>query len=126
MNWLLIAIGGAVGSVARYGTSLLFFHPAQRTQLPWGTLAANLLGCLLVGYVNGLLIEKLIRPEMRFLLTIGFLGGYTTFSTFGFETGAYLREGHYARAATYLLVSNVAGVAMVFAGLALARLHAGD
>ena len=127
-NWLLIAIGGAAGSVARYGTSLLFARPADAgalapAQFPWGTLAANLLGCLLVGYVNGLLADRLLRPEMRFLLTVGFLGGYTTFSTFGYETAGYLRESQYARAAAYLLVSNVAGVMLVIAGLALARLH---
>ena len=121
MNLLLIAIGGAVGSLARFGTAVLFATPAERSQFPWGTLAANLIGCLLVGYVNGLLIDKLLRPEMRYLLTIGFLGGYTTFSTFGYETAGYLRDGHYARAAAYLILSNVAGVALVLAGLALAR-----
>jgi CrcB protein len=126
-NWLLIAIGGAVGSVARYGTSVLFLRepsPAPApAPFPWGTLAANLIGCLLVGYVNGLLADRLLRPEMRFLLTVGFLGGYTTFSAFGYETAGYLRESQYARAAAYLLVSNVAGVTLVIAGLALARLH---
>src|SRR5687768_12754860 len=120
---LLIAIGGAAGSLARYGTSLLFLRAAERASFPWGTLAANLLGCLLAGYVNGLLADRLLRPEMRFLLTIGFLGGYTTFSTFGFETAAQLRDGHYARAAAYLILTNAAGVLLVFAGLALARLH---
>lgn len=123
MNWLLIAIGGAAGSVARYGTGLLFFRAAERNNFPWGTLAANLIGCLLVGYINGLLIDRLIRPELRFLLTIGFLGGYTTFSAFSFETAAYLRDGQYARAASYLLLSNIAGISLVFAGLALARVH---
>ena len=57
MNLLLIAIGGAVGSLARFGTAVLFATPAERSQFPWGTLAANLIGCLLVGYVNGLLID---------------------------------------------------------------------
>jgi len=123
MNLLLIAIGGAVGSLVRFGTAVLFAGPPERQQFPWGTLAANLIGCLLVGYVNGLLVDRMLRPEMRFLLTIGFLGGYTTFSTFGYETAAYLRDGQYARAASYVLVSNIAGILLVFAGLALARLH---
>jgi CrcB protein len=123
MNWLLITIGGAVGSVARYGTSLLFFRAADRSNFPWGTLAANLVGCLLVGYINGLLADRIIRPEMRFLLTIGFLGGYTTFSTFGYETAIYLRDGQLARAASYLVLSNIAGILLVFVGVAVARLH---
>ena len=122
-NWLMIAIGGAAGSVLRYGTSVVLLRAAERAAWPWGTLAANAIGCLLAGYVNGLLEARLIRPEWRFLLTIGFLGGYTTFSTFGYETAAYLRGGQYARAAAYAIVSNVAGVALMFAGLALARLH---
>jgi CrcB protein len=123
MNLLLIAIGGAVGSLARYGTAVLFAGPPDRAQFPWGTLVANLFGCLLIGYINGLLIERLLRPEMRFLLTIGFLGGYTTFSTFGYEAATFLRDGQYARAVTYVIVSNIAGILFVFAGLAVARLH---
>ena len=122
-NWLMIAIGGAAGSVLRYGTSVVLLRAAERAAWPWGTLVANLIGCLLAGYVNGLLEARLIRPEMRFLLTVGFLGGYTTFSTFGYETTAYLRDGHYARAAAYVVASNAAGLALVFVGLALARLH---
>ena len=122
-NWLLIAIGGAVGSVARYGTGLLLLRTTDRTGFPWGTLAANLLGCLLAGYVNGLLADRLLRPELRFLLTIGFLGGYTTFSALAHETATHLRDGHYARAATYLIASNTAGILVVLAGLWLARLH---
>jgi CrcB protein len=121
MNWLLIAIGGAAGSLARYGTAVLFAGPPDRAQFPWGTFIANLLGCLLVGYINGLLLDRILRPEMRFLLTIGFLGGYTTFSTFGYETATFLRDGLYSRAAIYLIVSNVAGILLVLAGLAIAR-----
>jgi CrcB protein len=125
MNLLLIAIGGAAGSVLRYGTSVALLRAFERTHWSWGTLAANAIGCLLAGYVNGLLEARLIRPEWRFLLTIGFLGGYTTFSTFGYETAAYLRAGQFARAAAYVTLSNAAGLALVFAGLALARLHRG-
>jgi CrcB protein len=122
MNLLLIAIGGAAGSLARYGTAVLFAGPPDRTAFPWGTFAANLIGCLLVGYVNGLLLEKVIRPEMRFLLTIGFIGGFTTFSTFGYETArSSATETTLARRRTWSL-SNIAGIALVFVGLALARL----
>jgi CrcB protein len=122
-RWLLIAVGGAVGSVARYATYSLLVRATDRTQFPWGTLAANLVGCLLIGYLNGLLSDRLIRPEYRFLAVIGFLGGYTTFSTFGWETAAYLRDAQYARAAAYVLANNVFGIALVVVGYALSRLH---
>lgn len=122
-KWLLIAVGGAVGSVARYATYSLLLGPTDRTQFPWGTLAANLAGCLVIGYLNGMLAERLIRPEYRFLMVIGFLGGYTTFSTFGWETAAYLRDRQYARAAAYVLANNVLGIALVVVGYALSRLH---
>ncbi len=120
---LLIAVGGAVGSVARYGTQRLLLRVADRATFPLGTLAANLLGCLLIGYLNGLLSERLIRPEYRFLLVVGVLGGYTTFSTFGLELAGYLRDGEYLRAAAYALASNVLGVVMVVLGVMLSRWH---
>jgi CrcB protein len=122
-KFLLIALGGAIGSVARYATYSLLLRPTERTQFPWGTLAANLAGCLLIGYLNGLLADRLIRPDVRFFMIAGFLGAYTTFSTFGWETAAYLRDGQYARAAAYVLANNVLGIALVVVGYALSRLH---
>jgi CrcB protein len=123
LKWLLIAIGGAVGSIARYGTGTLLLRLTERTLFPWGTLAVNLLGCLLIGYLNGLLDDRLIRPEYRFLLVVGVLGGYTTFSTFGWEAAAFLRDSQYARAVAYILANNVLGVFLVVLGYALSRLH---
>jgi CrcB protein len=120
---LLIALGGAVGSVARYATGTLLLAPTQKTLFPWGTLAVNLLGCLVIGYLNGLLDDRLVRPELRFLLVIGFLGGYTTFSSFGWETAALLREHQYGRATAYVLANNVVGVLLVVLGYGLSRLH---
>jgi fluoride exporter len=123
MKWLLIALGGAVGSMARYGTGSLLLRLQEKTLFPWGTLAVNLIGCLVIGYLNGLLDDRLIRPEYRFLAVIGFLGGYTTFSSFGWEAAAYLREAQYGRAATYVLANNVIGIALVVVGYGLSRLH---
>lgn len=120
---LLIAVGGAVGSVARYGTGTLLLRLTEKTLFPWGTLAVNLLGCLLIGYVNGLLDDRLIRPEYRFLLVIGVLGGYTTFSTFGWETMAMLRDGQHARAMAYVLANNVLGTLLVVVGWRLSGMH---
>jgi len=123
INLLLIALGGAVGSVARYGTGTLLLRLTERTLFPWGTLAVNLVGCLIVGYLNGLLADRLIRPEYRFLLVIGFLGGYTTFSTFGWEAAAFLRDAQYVRATAYLLANNFLGLVLVVIGYRLSQLH---
>ena len=120
---LLIALGGAVGSMARYGTGSLLLDVTERKLFPFGTLAVNLLGCLIIGYLNGLLDDRLIRPEFRFLLVVGFLGGYTTFSTFGWETAAFLRDRQYLYAAYYVLANNLLGVALVVVGYALSRMH---
>ena len=121
MNWLLVALGGAAGCVARYATALAFFRPGEPPAFPWATLVANLLGCLLIGYLNGVLADR--RPELRVLLMVGFLGGYTTFSTFSLETASYLRGGMYLRAVAYLILSNAIGIALVFAGDAVARMQ---
>ena len=123
MKWVLIAVGGAVGSMARYGTGSLLLRLQERTLFPWGTLAVNLVGCLVIGYLNGLLDDRLIRPEYRFLAVIGFLGGYTTFSSFGWEAAAFLRDSQYGRAAAYILANNVIGIALVVVGYALSRMH---
>ncbi len=123
MNWLLVAIGGAIGSMARYGTAALLLPATDRARFPWGTLMANWVGCLLIGYLNGLIVDRILPQPYRFLLVVGFLGGYTTFSAFGWETAAFLRDGEYARAAAYVAASNVIGVVLVIAGYALSRLH---
>ena len=90
---------------------------------PFGTLAVNLIGCLLIGYVNGLLLDRVLREEYRFLLVIGFLGGYTTFSSYGWETFALLQDASYFRATMYILGNNMIGIALVMVGFALSRLH---
>jgi CrcB protein len=119
---LLIAAGGAAGTLARYGTAEAMHRFTTRAGFPLGTLAVNLLGCLLIGVLNGLFVDRLaLRPEYRLMLVAGFLGGFTTFSAFGLETAMMLREGHYARAIGYVTASNVLGVGLVAVGYALAR-----
>src|SRR5688500_4229140 len=122
LKLLLIAAGGAAGTLARYGTSVALSRAGARAAFPLGTLAVNLLGCLLIGYLNGLFLERVnLRAEYRAMLLVGFLGGYTTFSAFGWEVGEMLRAAQYARAVAYLLLSNVLGVALVVAGYAWGR-----
>jgi CrcB protein len=122
-NYLLVALGGAVGSVARYGIGRLMIGPVERTLFPWHTLAVNLIGCLLIGYLNGLIDDRIIRPEYRLLLVVGLLGGFTTFSSFGWETMVLIKDGHAGRAIAYVLASNVIGVLLVLAGWRLSVLH---
>jgi CrcB protein len=115
---LLIAVGGAVGTLARYGTSTVL-RPLSEG-FPYGTLAVNLLGCLVIGFLQALLLERvLLREEYRIAILVGFLGGYTTFSTFGWETMSMLQDAQYWRASANLIANNVGGVVMVIAGYAI-------
>ncbi|MDB5550183.1 MAG: CrcB-like protein [Rhizobium sp.] len=118
---LLVALGGAIGSVARYLTgqaTLRWFGPA----FPWGTLAVNIVGSLAIGIFAELIARRFDNsPELRLLIITGFLGGFTTFSAFSLEVTAMAERGDYLWAATYILLSIIISVAAVFAGLALVR-----
>jgi CrcB protein len=117
-----IALAGAVGTLSRYWLSGL----VQRlcgVRFPWGTLAVNALGCFLFGIVWALAEERLvISGETRLILLTGFMGAFTTFSTFAFETGAFLRDSEWLLAASNLIGQNVLGLALVFLGFAASRL----
>jgi fluoride exporter len=116
-----IAIGAALGGVSRY---YLASSIQQRlgTSFPWGTLVVNVTGSLLLGFVlRYALSTPAVSVEMRALLTTGFCGGYTTFSTFSFETAALLEEGQYERAGAYVLGSVVLSIVATICGLILAR-----
>src|SRR5688572_7819211 len=117
LKLLLIALGGAIGTLARYGTGIALHRFGSRLGFPAGTLTVNLIGCLLIGILGGAFVQRgAIRPELQLMLTVGFLGGYTTFSTFGLETANMLAEGRYFRAGVYLAVSNAVGVLLVLSG----------
>jgi CrcB protein len=89
---------------------------------PTGTLVVNALGCFLFGLVWALAEERLvIRPELRFILLVGFMGAFTTFSTFAFETGNFLRDSQWGLALANVAAQNVLGLACLFAGLAASR-----
>ncbi|MDD4890840.1 MAG: fluoride efflux transporter CrcB [Phycisphaerae bacterium] len=120
---LLLAAGGAVGTVARYLTTGL----AQRiagSQFPAGTLAVNLLGCLVIGWLFGLMDggRTIMRDEFRLMITVGVLGGFTTFSSFGWETISLIHDGQWFRAGLNVLLNNVVGLALVFAGFKFGQL----
>jgi len=119
LAWL--AGAGALGTLARYGVGGV----VQRTfggAFPWGTLVVNALGCLLFGLVWALAEERLvISGETRLILLVGFMGAFTTFSTFAFETSAMLRDAEWSFALANVLSQNLLGIACFFAGLALGR-----
>jgi CrcB protein len=117
----IIAVGGAVGSVSRYLLQLLvarhFVQP-----FPVGTLLTNVLGCLLIGFFYAAAERGTIgSPELRLLLTTGFCGGFTTFSTFSYETIALLTDGQYLYGALYVASSLLLGLAATFAGVVAVR-----
>jgi CrcB protein len=119
---VLIALGGAAGTLARYGVSIACARSAQRWNFPIGTLAVNLLGCFLIGLLNGLFVDRVtVRPEVRLALVVGFLGGFTTFSSYAWETAALLEKRDAFRVAANLLASNLAGVLLAVAGYAIGR-----
>ena len=114
-----IALGGALGSVVRYllGTALA----GRPGGVPWATLLVNVTGSLLLGFLVRYLDGPGPAPALRAALTVGFCGGYTTFSTFSAETLALLEAGSYARAAGYALASVLLSVAAAGGGAALGR-----
>jgi len=118
---IAIAVAGAAGALARYGLDGLITRRAPST-FPWGTFAINLTGCFLLGFLFTLLSEQLTTaPWLRSAITIGFLGAYTTFSTWSFETYRMLEDGALGLAAANALGSLVAGLLMVYLGVVGAR-----
>jgi CrcB protein len=121
-NYLYIAVGGALGSLARYWVGTMVTNRTG-TKFPYGTFIVNLTACLLLGFVLTLMGRRPgINPELRFLLPIGFVGAYSTFSTFEWEAFANLQTGAFLIAGLYVALSCVLGLAAVWCGVMLARL----
>lgn len=119
---LLVALGGAIGSVSRFKLSGLVLHHTIDWRFPAGTFAVNVLGCLLAGILAGL-AEKhhFFDADVRLLVFTGFLGGFTTFSAFSLETALMIERREVLGAGAYAALSVVVCVAAVFAGLLLTR-----
>ena len=114
---LAIAVAGALGALARYGLSGLSqrWFPAS---FPGGTLVVNLVGCFLLGLLATVTLERLtLSPTTRTAVLVGFLGAFTTFSTFGWETLQLLRDGDLLRAGLNVALSVVVGIAACWAGV---------
>lgn len=118
---LYVTLGGAIGSASRYALSYAV-QSRVHSGYPWGTLLVNVTGSFLVGLImRYALAGQALSAETRLLLTVGFCGGYTTFSTFSYETARLLEDGDYRRAALYTIASVVLSLAATLAGFALAR-----
>ena len=116
MTTIAVAIGGALGAVTRYLLAVRLYNQLG-IAFPWGTLAVNVAGSLMLGVILGLIEERdAFSPQMRTAITVGFIGGLTTFSTFVFEYWQFLREGDPARAMAYVALSLVFGLAAFTAG----------
>jgi CrcB protein len=120
---LLVALGGAVGSVARYRLSGYVLHHTIDWRFPAGTFAVNVIGCLIAGALAGL-AEKhsLLNADARLLLFTGLLGGFTTFSAFGLETMLLLKRGEVLVAGANVFLSVAAGLLALWLGLGLSSL----
>jgi CrcB protein len=122
MNWIAVAIGGALGAMARYGVSTLVFD-ASSQRFPYATLSVNVLGSFLMGILFVLIVEKgLLPPEMRSILMVGFLGAFTTFSTFSLDALGLWQNGHLLLALVYALGTVVLCLAAISIAVWLTRL----
>ncbi len=124
MNHLLqivaLAAAGAVGTLLRVGcttAAVKLFGPS----FPWGTLAANVIGSFVFGVIYALSRSRGITPEQETVLLVGLLGGFTSYSSFAFQSVALLESGRAAAAVAYMAFTNVAGLVAVWAGLRLCR-----
>jgi fluoride exporter len=120
--WLAVALGGALGSMARHGVNVLVARRGGPS-VPYATLTVNLLGCAVIGVLAGLLASDRMSmtPTARLFVFVGVLGGFTTFSSFGLDTFTLAREGRLATAFWNVAVQVVVGLAAVAGGYFVGR-----
>ncbi len=120
MLLLYIALGGGLGAIARYVLGG-WVQAATGATFPWGTLLINISGSLLLGFLYVLLEGSPVAREWRAFAGIGFCGGYTTFSTFSYETARLLQDGQASRACVYVLASALLSIAGALVGFRVAN-----
>ncbi len=122
---IFVALAGALGALSRWSLSTLAAR-LLGTSFPFGTLAVNLIGCLILGFVMHIALNTdIIPPSLRLAATVGFLGALTTFSTFSYETIRLMQDGSWHMALANIAFNLLLGLLAVFVGLALAKLIMG-
>jgi CrcB protein len=120
MSAALVGSGGFIGAICRFAVSGIMQRNPALAAFPYGTLMVNMVGCLLIGLAVGLLESRqLANPDVRSFVIAGILGGFTTYSAFGFETFALLRDAEILKAASNVLIHIVAGLFLVWIGYTL-------
>lgn len=120
---LLVGVGGFIGAVMRYLVTNWVQDSLHTLSLPYGTLTVNIVGCLLIGLLAGLSESRnLLGPETRALILIGVLGGFTTFSTFSYETVQLLRDGQSLAAFSNIGLQVCLGLVAVWVGYSVSQL----
>lgn len=117
---LLIAIGGALGSVLRFGVITLTYKFVN-IHFPWGTIFANLIGCFVIGVIWAVLDTFEEPKNLKLFLVTGLLGGFTTFSSFALENFNMFRAGEIKLVVANVLISNIVGIFLVFVGYYLTK-----
>ena len=118
--WLAVGIGGFVGSVLRFVLGG-WFTRLIGAGAAWGTLLVNVIGCLVIGLVAGVLVTRDASTEARLFVMVGLLGGFTTYSSFALDTLVFLQEGLVARSVVYVVLQVVVGLLAAWLGFSLAR-----
>jgi fluoride exporter len=122
-NILLIGVGGFIGAICRYQFSGWVQNLLKNVTFPFGTLAVNVLGCFVIGFLSYLSYNRsFFTPEVRLFLIIGFLGAFTTFSSFSNETLNLVRDGEWIKGLMNICVSNILCLAAVWLGYSAANI----
>ncbi|MHB1948382.1 MAG: fluoride efflux transporter CrcB [Gammaproteobacteria bacterium] len=123
INILIVGIGGFIGSVFRYLLNIWIYNLQDYPVFPFGTMAVNLIGCFVIGILAGLAeYSEAFTPELRLFLFIGVLGGFTTFSSYGYDTFNLLRNGQILFAILNVTVQTFIGLGAVWLGYVCSRI----
>jgi CrcB protein len=120
MNYIFVIIGGGIGALLRY-LSTQFVNKLFTISFPIGTLFVNSIGALFIGFLYKTFETNVVPIELRLLLIVGFLGGYTTFSTYSLETVQYLINGNYKQALLNIIISNIVCIIFVIIGIMISK-----
>src|SRR5215207_10585481 len=119
-HYLVVGVGGGLGAIARAVLGGLILHHSSNWRFPIGTFVVNVLGCLIAGVLGALVARfEYFSPQTRVFLFTGLLGGFTTFSAFGFETVKLLRDRQYGVAISYVVLSVVAAIGALAVAMAI-------